>query len=385
MALGRRQSTGRQARGLQYHGRRLMAGPGAGGQPGHGGGDRLGASVRAPAESPVVATLGRVNGAVESGAGTDWLPVNAGQTLAAGREIVDRSRWPGRCSTCSTASRSGSTPTPGSRSPASIASSSGAVASTWTRAPTRAPAMPCGSSTPFGTTRHLGTQYEVRVAPEQMQVAIREGRVEVTGTPSATSAVPAPVVAVAGEKLVLKTTGDLSRGTIPRRDPRWNWIGDVTPPFAIEQRRLTDFLAWVCRETGRDLRFASPQVEAAAGQVVLRGSVAGLVTGRGAGGGDGHDQFRVLGRGRRTDDRAAPAGGRPALAAAGIVSPACGLRSPVPGGVAPSSPWSSSTSWPVPSRRRRPPTPGGPSGTSSPNCSPRASHLSITTSWSDPA
>ena len=61
-----------------------------------------------------------------------------------------------------------------------------------------------------------------------------------------------------------------------RRDPRWNWIADVTPPYAIEDRRLAEFLAWVCRETGRELAFATPEAEAAAQSIILRGSVAGL-------------------------------------------------------------------------------------------------------------
>ena len=67
-------------------------------------------------------------------------------------------------------------------------------------------------------------------------------------------------MAQAGEQLAIESTGALTRGTVDRRDPRWNWITEVTPPYAIEDRRLSEFLAWVCRETGRELVFASPEV-----------------------------------------------------------------------------------------------------------------------------
>jgi hypothetical protein len=50
----------------------------------------------------------------------------------------------------------------------------------------------------------------------------------------------------------------------------------VTPPFAIEQRTLPEFLVWVSRETGRDLEFTSPQLQSSAAEIVLRGSIAGL-------------------------------------------------------------------------------------------------------------
>jgi ferric-dicitrate binding protein FerR (iron transport regulator) len=127
-----------------------------------------------------------------------------------------------------------------------------------------------GVETAFGRIRHLGTQYEVRVLPAQMQVSVREGRVETVPDSGR------PVVAQAGEQLPIGAGGDVARATVDRRDARWNWIADVTPPYAIDGRRLSDFLAWVCRETGRDLAFATPEAEAAASAVVLRGSVTGL-------------------------------------------------------------------------------------------------------------
>ncbi|MEO8225304.1 MAG: hypothetical protein ABI661_10915, partial [Gammaproteobacteria bacterium] len=124
----------------------------------------------------------------------------------------------------------------------------------------------------FGSTRHLGTQYEVRVTPAQMLVSVREGRVAVDGAAAAGTR----SIVQAGEQLRISDAGAVARGKIGKRDPRWNWIAGVTPSFAIEDRQLSEFLSWVCRETGRDLSYDSPGVEAAAGQIILRGSVSGL-------------------------------------------------------------------------------------------------------------
>jgi len=126
--------------------------------------------------------------------------------------------------------------------------------------------------TAFGSTRHLGTQYEVRVMPAAMEVSVREGQVETTPV----GRTPAPVTTQAGEQVTIGATGAVARRAVDQRDARWNWMVDVTPPYAIEDRRLAEFLAWVCRETGRNLAFASPEVEAAAQSIILRGSVAGL-------------------------------------------------------------------------------------------------------------
>lgn len=127
----------------------------------------------------------------------------------------------------------------------------------------------------FGRTRHLGTQYEVDVNADRMLVSVREGKVAVSRA-GALSRLEAPFVASAGEQLSVNQAGTVQRGLVDRRGPQWAWIAEVTPPFAIENRRLSDFLVWVSRETGRDLRFSSSQVKAAASDIVLRGSVAGM-------------------------------------------------------------------------------------------------------------
>ncbi len=215
-----------------------------------------------------LATLSRVSGAVETGSGGDWQPAAVRQTLTAGQGLVTGPQ--GRA-----ALRLGKDITlrldTDTRiallTPERIVVTRGAVyldAGSHSDSPA---ALVIESR--FGTTRHLGTQYEVRVAPEAMLVSVREGRVEVSGTGLATQA-------TAGEQLLLKANGSMQRHTVERTAALWDWTQEVTPPFAIEQRTLPEFLVWVSRETGRDLEFTSPQLQSSAAEIVLRGSIAGL-------------------------------------------------------------------------------------------------------------
>ena len=217
-----------------------------------------------------MATLARISEPVKADGNADWQPITAGQSLAVGQEVVTGPR--GRAALTLA---NGVTLRLDANTRIALAGidrvvmGRGAVYLDSGERPSAGPGLRI--DTAFGSTRHLGTQYEVRVLPAEMQVSVREGRVE-----TAPDAGQAPVVAQAGEQVVIGATGAVARAPVDRRDPRWNWIADVTPPYAIEDRRLAEFLTWVCRETGRELAFATPAAEAAAQSIILRGSVAGL-------------------------------------------------------------------------------------------------------------
>lgn len=227
-----------------------------------------------PTVTPVAATLARVSGPVEAGQAADgnsgWQPVATGQALAVGQGLVTGPRGK-----AALALADGVTLRLDAGTRIALAGIDRVVVERGAVYLDSGERQAAGAAvridTAFGSTRHLGTQYEVRVQPAGMHVSVREGRVETT-----LQAAPVPVVAQAGEQVIIGTTGTVARRPLDRRDPRWNWITDVTPPYAIEDRRLAEFLVWVCRETGRDLAFATPDAEAAAQAIILRGSVAGL-------------------------------------------------------------------------------------------------------------
>lgn len=123
-------------------------------------------------------------------------------------------------------------------------------------------------ATPVGSVRHLGTQYEARLADGDLRVAVREGRVEVSSARDT-------VAGTAGEVLTVGA-GGATRSRLSPTAADWKWVNGVTPPFSIEGRSVDEFLAWAGRETGRTVVYSSPLVERQARSVTLRGTVEGL-------------------------------------------------------------------------------------------------------------
>ena len=124
--------------------------------------------------------------------------------------------------------------------------------------------------TPAGAVRHVGTQYEVRLVDTGVRIAVREGKVELNTKAGDTQH------AVAGELMTVSGSGTIHRAALSRDDPSWVWAAEAAPRFDIDGRPLADFLAWAGRETGRDVVFASPEIEAEASRVILSGSIEGL-------------------------------------------------------------------------------------------------------------
>lgn len=120
-----------------------------------------------------------------------------------------------------------------------------------------------------GSVQHIGTQYEVRTQGDAMLVSVREGRVVVTSPSSSNTG-------EAGQVIRLNTDGELTRSMLPPTDPYWQWTLQAAPTFDIDNRSLAAFLQWISRETGRQLVYSTPQAEAAAADVKLRGSIEGL-------------------------------------------------------------------------------------------------------------
>jgi ferric-dicitrate binding protein FerR (iron transport regulator) len=123
-------------------------------------------------------------------------------------------------------------------------------------------------ATPLGTVRHLGTQYQARIANGDLRVAVREGRVQVGTTAG-------DVQGAAGEQLILGS-GGVTRAELAANAADWDWLATITPPFSLEGRSVDAFLAWAGRETGRAVVYGSPDAEQQAREVILSGTLEGL-------------------------------------------------------------------------------------------------------------
>jgi ferric-dicitrate binding protein FerR (iron transport regulator) len=120
--------------------------------------------------------------------------------------------------------------------------------------------------TAMGSVTDVGTQFAVQVAAERLDVAVREGRVDVShGTNE--------FVAVAGERLRLAQDDEPLVVTVEPHDSFWNWTASLAPVFDIEDKSLLEFLRWAARETGRELVFEDNELRMSAMRTDLHGSV----------------------------------------------------------------------------------------------------------------
>jgi ferric-dicitrate binding protein FerR (iron transport regulator) len=123
-------------------------------------------------------------------------------------------------------------------------------------------------ATPGGTVRHLGTQYQARVANGNLRVGIREGRVQIASAAGT-------VQGAAGEQLTI-SNDRVARAALAANAADWGWLATITPPFNLEGRSVEAFLAWAGRETGHAVVYASPAAEQQAREVILSGTLDGL-------------------------------------------------------------------------------------------------------------
>lgn len=129
--------------------------------------------------------------------------------------------------------------------------------------------------TPYGTVRHLGTQFEVKLSEQQggqepnLRVRVREGLVEVDfqGTSHR---------AEKGVELAVFADGSTQRQKVLPHGPQWQWVQDSAPALEIEGTSAFDYLRWVSRETGLELSFASSDLETTSMDTILHGSIQGL-------------------------------------------------------------------------------------------------------------
>jgi FecR protein len=120
--------------------------------------------------------------------------------------------------------------------------------------------------TATGSVTDIGTQFAVQFDDDELSVAVREGKVDITGGQKTHTA-------VAGDKLLLRADKEVVVDQIAANDDSWEWAVALAPGFDIDNKSLLDFLKWAARETGKELVFTSDQLRMAAMKAKLYGSV----------------------------------------------------------------------------------------------------------------
>jgi len=119
--------------------------------------------------------------------------------------------------------------------------------------------------TQYGDIRHLGTQYMTDVARDSLVVSVREGEVMIDGTYH-------DQTITSGQQATFVGSQRPSILSVSRTGQAWDWVGRTTPAADVDGRSLHQFLVWVSREMGLELRFEG-KAEAVAEAAILRGTI----------------------------------------------------------------------------------------------------------------
>lgn len=117
-----------------------------------------------------------------------------------------------------------------------------------------------------GVVRHVGTQYMTGINGGALTISVREGNVEVEGTYH-------DAAAKAGQRLTLAGSNRPAITNIPGHGDDWRWVEQMAPIVNIDERSAYEFINWVARESGFEVRFVSDAVEQRARDTKMTGSV----------------------------------------------------------------------------------------------------------------
>jgi ferric-dicitrate binding protein FerR (iron transport regulator) len=125
--------------------------------------------------------------------------------------------------------------------------------------------------TPGGEVSHIGTQFQVFVAGDLTRVRVREGRVMVESREDARRQELAT-----GDALEIRGDQYVLQHGLQTFGVDWAWAAALAPVLEIENRPLSEFLAWLVREHGLRLHYSSEQLQEQAAEIRLHGSLEGL-------------------------------------------------------------------------------------------------------------
>lgn len=121
----------------------------------------------------------------------------------------------------------------------------------------------------YATVTEVGTQYQLELLDDGIEVSVREGMVRLE-----TDSVDA--TARAGEAVLLDSEGKFEHTKIPKYGERWQWITPLSQALDIDGISVGEFLEWLSRENGWQIRYSSNDLRLSAQTILLNGSIAGL-------------------------------------------------------------------------------------------------------------
>jgi len=124
--------------------------------------------------------------------------------------------------------------------------------------------------TDFGIVTDIGTQFEIRLKKNDMQINVREGEVNLNSDLIKNKRVEE------NNSLSVSPEGRLKHSAISPDSLQWSWALSLAPNFTLEGKSLDEYLIWLCREKGWSLRYADQSIAQNAMSNILHGSISGI-------------------------------------------------------------------------------------------------------------
>ncbi len=105
----------------------------------------------------------------------------------------------------------------------------------------------------------IGTQFEVSRTNSDVQVSVREGRVDITLAGGSTHMARAHEGT--GEVVRLTGQGEVSRSMIKTTDTHWDWITKTRTIPEMAGKPVFDYLTWIARDRGLTLKWQGDAVK----------------------------------------------------------------------------------------------------------------------------
>lgn len=120
--------------------------------------------------------------------------------------------------------------------------------------------------TPYGTVRHMGTQFMADLAGDALSVSVREGEVAISGDSIET-------LVLTGEQVIINESGIKERQSILPYSEEWKWVQEIAPAFELDGRSMFEFLQWISSESGYVIEYETESAKSLAEETILHGKI----------------------------------------------------------------------------------------------------------------
>lgn len=127
--------------------------------------------------------------------------------------------------------------------------------------------------TSFGDIVDIGTQYQVTVKAEHLEVAMREGitHIYLGGQGANSKALAAKVIDGMGDVMTINQQHHVRTSQLASSAEQWQWTHKTQPDFLLKQASVSELLTWAARMTGKEVVYASPRIQNIAEQIRFNG------------------------------------------------------------------------------------------------------------------